>query len=348
MKRYFLVLVIILTFASLVTFAQNKVKPTIDIWYGNKQNFGQLGRAQNWINILGNVSRNVDWKQVTYSLNGDSKKSLTLGSDLHRLANKGDFNIDIGWDEVIEGKNTVLIEATPKTGKAIKKKVTFNVTLGTKWPLPYEVDFANVKDLQKVVQVVDGNWKLTEIGVKTVEPYYDRVLAVGDTNWTNFEANLLLTVNDFTPSEKGPPTYNVTHFGVALRWRGHAPDDLQPYRKWYPLGSQGEFLLKNELDSCTWRILFDGRKGAPKPKYSSRTNAIVLGKKMHIKAQVSTLPNGDTRYRFKQWMYGITEPKDWDVEGIEVGNRDFRSGALCLVPHNSDVTIHKISVIPIE
>ena len=346
--KHLSIFIILCCLASQQLYAQTETKPTINVWYGKKQSFGKLGRAQNWINILGNVSRNIDWQAVTYSLNGAAKKPLSLGSDLHRLANKGDFNIDLGWDEVVEGKNTVVIEATPQSGKSIKKKVSFEVALGNKWPLPYEVDFTKVKNLQQVVQVVDGNWELTGRGVKTVEPYYDRVLTLGDTNWTNFEANVLLTINNFTPPEKGPPTYQVTHFGVALRWRGHAPDDLQPYRKWYPLGSQGEFLLKNNLEECTWRILFDGGEGAPKPKYSSKSNAITLGEKMHIKAQVSTLPNGHTRYRFKQWMQGKQEPKSWDVEGIEEGSRDFRSGALCLVPHNSDVTIHRVSVIPIE
>ena len=30
--------------------------PTIDVWYGTTQNFGQLGNPQTWINILGRVS----------------------------------------------------------------------------------------------------------------------------------------------------------------------------------------------------------------------------------------------------------------------------------------------------
>jgi len=51
-------------------------------------------------------------------------------------------------------------------------------------------------------------------------------------------------------------------------------------------------------------------------------------------------------YRFKQWHKGNTEPESWDVEGIEAG--DYPSGALCLVPHNSDVTLHFVQVTPLE
>jgi len=348
MKLNAFLLFAVLSVVTTLAYSQKSKQSDIEVWYGKKQSFGEVGRAQNWINILGNVARDKAWKQVIYTLNGGERKELSLGSDKHRLANKGDFNIDIGWDEVVEGKNTVVIEAISEKGEKAKEKVVIDVTLGKKWPLPYSVDFSKVTKLQKVVQVVDGKWELTQEGVRTAEPYYDRVLTIGDTNWTNFEANILLTVNDFTPPEKGPPTFNVTHFGVAFRWRGHAPDKLQPYRKWFPLGAQGEFLLKNNLDSCTWRILFDGGSGAPPQKFTKNRKPISLGKKMHVKAQVTTLPNGDTEYSFKQWMMGTDEPAQWDIVGIEDGKRDFRSGALCLVPHNSDVTIHQVLVKEID
>jgi|GEM_PF-1931552 len=327
--------------------AQSKKVEKIDIWYGDEQSFGLNGRAQNWINILGNVDRNTEWESVTYMLNGKNGNTLTLGSDKHRLANKGDFNIELSWEEVNEGENKLEIIATPKKGKTIRREVSVNVTKGKKWPLPYYLDFSKTKNLQEVVQVVDGRWELTPEGVKTAEPYYDRVLTIGDTNWTNYEANIELTIHDFTPSEKGPPTYDVTHFGVALRWRGHVPNGLQPSRQWYPLGSQGEFFLKDDLQTCTWRILYNGGKDAPKPTYSTKKNAIQLNEKIKIRAQVSTLPNGDTQYRFKQWKLHDPEPFKWDVEGIENGSDDFPSGALCLVPHNSNVTIHQLVVQPL-
>ena len=41
-------------------------------------------------------------------------------------------------------------------------------------------------------------------------------------------------------------------------------------------------------------------------------------------------------------MEAVPEPDAWDVEGFE--EDDYDSGALCLVPHNSDVTIHSVRV----
>ena len=38
-------------------------------------------------------------------------------------------------------------------------------------------------------------------------------------------------------------------------------------------------------------------------------------------------------------------PADWDVQVFE--RDDYPSGALCLVPHNTDVTIHRVRVTPL-
>jgi len=332
-----------------VVFIQAQTTNPINIWYGNEQVFGTSGQAQYWINILGNVDRDMNWEEVKYQLNGGAYHLLKLGSDKHRLANTGDFNIEIGWADLNEGSNEVLVLAISENGDRFNEKVIVNIIKGKRWELPYEVDFRRISDLQKHVQVVDGNWKLNEHGARTVEPYYDRVLSVGDTTWRNYRAHITLTIHDFTPPTVGPPTYNVTHFGVAFRWRGHVPTpNHQPSRQWFPLGAQGEFLLKENRDSCTWRILYDGSEEAPPQTFTKVRKSIVLGEELNFKAEVETMSDGNTRYRFKQWIKGDAEPNDWDIIGYEDGKNDFESGALCLVPHNSDVTIHSVLVEPIS
>lgn len=319
--------------------------PKLDIWYGSTQYFGQVGQAQAWINVLGNVKNSQEIATLSYTLNGAKPVGLTMGSDLHRLACEGDFNVELTWDEVQVGRNQLLITAKPHTGPDLSQEVTLVVEKGNIWPLPYRVDFSAIEGIQGAVQVVDGYWRLEEGGIRTVQPYYDRVLSVGDTTWTNYETTVKLTINGFTPSTPGPPTYNVTHFGVAMRWRGHHRDGRQPSRKWYPLGAQGEFLLQENLDSCQWRILRDGQMKIKPPIYADRWNPLALGQAIYIKTQIVTLADASSRYRFKQWKVGESEPLPWDVEGLETG--DYPSGALCLVPHNSDVTIHELRVEPI-
>jgi hypothetical protein len=298
-------------------------KNPIALWYGPVQHFGQLGKPQRWINVLGNLSDPEQVEAATFSINGGEQRPLALGGDLHRLAQAGDFNAELSWNEVEPGENTLTITVVTAAGNATTALVQLVIEKDQTWPLPYHLDFSKVKNLQDVVQIVDGLWHLEETGVRTAEPYYDRVLSMGDETWTNYQTTMRLTIHGFTPSTSGPPTYNVTHFGVAMRWRGHHSDGLQPSRKWFPLGAQGEFLLKDNLEDCQWRILFDGTKDKPH-KYADGRNTLVIGKPICIKTQVATLPEGCSRYRFKQWTDGQPEPGGMGRRGIRGGRLPVR------------------------
>jgi hypothetical protein len=291
-------LLTLLTFLFASNFKAGLLKPQIMFWNGTEQEFGRQGRTQRWINILGNISAPEEILKASYTLNGGDPQPLTLGPDLHRLALTGDFNVQLDWNQVIAGINRLTVFAEYKNGETINKQVKFRIFDPISWPLPYSVDFRKVKNLQQVVQVVDGKWKMETDGVRTEERFYDRVLSLGDTSWKNYEALIQLTVHDFTPSSPEPPTYNVTHFGVALRWQGHTTDGRQPSRQWYPLGAQGEFLLKYP-DSCQWRILFDGSFKSKPPVYASSRNLLELGKPILIRARVETMEDGKSRYRFR-------------------------------------------------
>lgn len=321
-------------------------KNEINIWYGPVQRFGQHGRPQRWVNVLGNVCNSDRIKSLEYELNHNTLKELTLGSDSHRLALEGDFNVELAWDELDVGKNNLTIIKTYQNGEVYTSEIVLIIEQEKNWPLPYSVDFTQIESVQQNVQVVDGLWGITPQGLRTKESYYDRVVTMGDTTWQNYEATVRLTIHDFTASTPGPPTYNVTHFGMAFRWRGHTRDGLQPSRQWYPLGAQGEFLLKEDKRSGTWRILFGYGDDSPKPEYADEMNSIQLGKEMIIKGRVRTMEDGRTRYRYKQWMAESDEPDEWDVEGFDEMN-DYSSGALCLVPHNSDITLHQVLIEPL-
>ena len=319
--------------------------PAWNVWYGKKQSFGSPGRAQRWINVLGNLSNSSTVRYANYRLNDGPASPITFGGDLHRLAQPGDFNLDIAWYQCESGLNRLVLMAETLSGQQVRDTVLLNVVKNRSWPLPYAISFDTVTQLQEVVQVVDGLWTRTPDGLRTQEPYYDRVISIGDSSWQNYVVLVHLTIHGWTPSKPGPPTYNVSHYGTALRWRGHHHDDMQPHRKWFPLGSQGEFLLKQKHDSCQWRILFDGGRHKPQ-KYGEPKKTLVLDEPMFVRADVRTLTDGRTRYRFKQWMQDQLEPHSYDVIGYETD--DYPSGAMCIVPHNSDVTIHAVSVHPLR
>ncbi len=338
-----LILILLLNLACM----QSRAQESIRLYYGDTQYFGQKGQPQHWVNVLGNIADSSSVQIATFAVNGEREKTLTLGGDLHRLALAGDFNVEISWEDLEVGKNTLLITAYRKNGTTDRKQATLIIEKGNTWPMPYSVDFTQVKNLQQVVQVVDGEWELTSQGVRTAQRYYDRVLSMGDTTWKNYEVEVRLTLHSFTQPQKGPPTFDVTHFGIAHRWRGHHLDGRQPSRKWFPLGAQGEFMVKPHPDSCRWRILFGGGRKAPPQVWSPDRKHLAVGETVRFRSQTQTVADGQYRYRYKMWADEEPEPLSWDLEGYESPVSGYPSGALCLVPHNTEVTIHAVTVQPL-
>lgn len=315
----------------------------INIWYGEKQFFGHLGNPQRQVNILGNLKGNPENTSLTYTLNETGPFPLTLGSDLHRLAKPGDFNVEIETKDLQEGINLVVITAKDSTQNEVSRKVKVHYTGSKIWPLPYSIDWSKAKSIQDVAQVVDGKWQLEPNGIRTLEPYYDRVIAFGDSTWKNYEVTTSVIFHQFTPPVKGPPTYNVSHAAIATKWPGHDYDSLQPNRKWYPVGATAEFRLTAGLDSCRWRI-FDGEHFYKEDKELIRH--ITLNKKYLMKHRVRDLENGGTLFQVKLWKNGTPEPGKWDLEAEEPPG-DLNGGSALLIAHNTDVTFGNVKVIPV-
>ena len=95
--------------SSIVLFCSCAQGPEIEVWYGKRQHFGRNGYPQKWINVLGRVTPSDDVASLDYSLNDASLIPLSVGPDGHRLANPGDFNIEIDRAHLQSGENTVKI-----------------------------------------------------------------------------------------------------------------------------------------------------------------------------------------------------------------------------------------------
>ena len=343
--RFFILSIFILTACSFPSDKQandtDEEDVFINVWYGPRQHFGKSGIPQRWINILGNLTTAEGLQSLTYTINGSEPIHLSLGEDGRRLANPGDFNIDIDTARLVSGVNRVVINAADSSGKVEAKEVTIQYETGNTWPLPYYVDWAQVENIQDVVQIVDGHWQLEEGGVRTLDPYYDRVLALGDATWTDYEVTTSVIFHDFTPPHKGPPTFNVSHAAIATRWPGHDLDDNQPHVKWYPLGATAEFRLTHYLDSCRWRI-FDGVNIYVED--ITRLRTITLGKRYQMKKRVETLADNTTLFSVKLWDAGEEEPEHWDLQAREKPD-NIPSGSALLIAHNTDVTFGNIQVV---
>ncbi len=322
----------------------------IDIWYGDHQTFGVPGNPQRAVNILGNASGEYPLSRLEYSLNGQDFKPLSTGPDGRRLARKGDFNLELYRHKLLEGRNRLFIRAVDSLGNTSEKEIKISYTSDRVWPLPCYVDWAGPEPsgspagiVQDRVCIVDGKWRLEDGRIRTAESYYDRVLALGDSTWTDYEVRTSVIFYDHADPLPGPPTFGVAHAAIALRWPGHNPDGKQPNVKWYPLGATCEFQLSGGLDSCRWRILYGG--GAKTEDLSSNRK-IELGRLYYMAARVESLAGSRTRYSAKLWANGQPEPDEWDLTGIK-DPEDMQGGSALLLSHNTDVSFGKVTITPV-
>lgn len=308
--------------------------PVIDVWYGFDQEFGSFGQPQRWVNILGNVTDPEGVASLNYTLNGSGPPvSLRLGPDNRRLALPGDFNADLDIDDLIAGQNNLVLTAMDVMGNETTETVTVDFQPAPVWPLPYAIDWsalATPEEIQDVAQVVDGEWRLENGNVRTAEPGYDRLIAIGDMTWEDYEVTVPITLNS------KPGFYGV---GVLLRWNGHTDVPVvtsNPKSGWFPLGA----IL------WVWgsSIQIYGNDGEI---LDSENRSFSIGTTYWIKARVETVPGVGGLYRMKVWENGQPEPATWDLTGQEQLS-DPQEGSMMLLAHQVDVSFGNVVIQPIN
>ncbi|WP_447971919.1 Ig-like domain-containing protein [Nitrospira sp. M1] len=324
--------------------------PIIDVWYSTDQGFGQVGRPQEWVNIVGNVSDPngpTSSISLTYSLNGGPTVPLTVGRDGLRLEHVGDFNVDIDADELLSGNNSVEFVASDQASEVATKTVFVNYTPGTLWPLPYSIDWTEVSATSEILnfaQVVDGKWSIDVVetdAVRIVEPGWDRLLAIGDmSSWENYEVETRVTFNTVTSSSSAA-------FGFVHGWTGHTSDP--------PTGPSGQPLVGAPLGAISWY-----RLRVPNPPRLEISNWI-NNSEVRLKVDNSgfTLSPGKT-YSFRSRTQALTSGVLYTLKVWEVGQPESSGsliqvlnnppqpvGSLLLLAHKADVTFGPTNVIPI-
>jgi hypothetical protein len=315
------------------------VGPTIEVWYGPNQTFGSPGMAQRWVNVLGNVSDPDGISSLTFSLNGGPQQDLSVGPDRRRLWEDGDFNVEIDFADLNDGANNVLITATDRTGRVSTRDVVVNFPSGQLWPLPFNVDWSNVSDLQSVAQVVDGEWTLEAAALRTPPMGYDRVIAFGDAGWTSYEVTATITLLDLDPAGYQWPSVSPG-FGITLRWPGHSDNPVvcpQPHCGWLPAGGGFWYDAGNDGPLALW-----GDLGF----YRTRGLTIPYDAPHVFRIRVQDNPNGGSDYAVKVWPAGAPEPGDWDLTGTEPPG-DVPGGAFILIAHHVDLRVGDVNVVPL-
>ena len=231
------------------TFGSATSQPQIDVWYGDDQVYGAIGIPQPYYNVLGNVSDPDGVASLSYSVNGGAPRALSIGPDplsigpdRRRLAEPGDFNVDLAFADLQAGVNDVVLTATDANGNTATRAVQIQRHDGNVWPSTYSIDWDSVGAINDVAQVVDGKWALEAGGVRTVEPDYDRLISLGDVNWTDYEVTFPVTFNALDTSGFSSATSGGAGLGLLMRWNGHTDQPIanwQPKTGWLPHGAIG-------------------------------------------------------------------------------------------------------------
>ena len=311
-------------------------EPTIDIWYGSSQDFGQLGMPQRQIEILGNVSDSDGIASLTYSLNGGPERLLSFIPDNRRLDEPGDFVVDIFDTDLDQGTNTVVITATDTSSNTTTETVTVHYNRANVWPLPYNLDWSSATSILDVAQVVDGKWSLGTDGVRTQQLGYDRLIAIGDMSWTDFEVTVPITIHGIEPP--GPLSY-APALGLIIRGTGHSDEPVslpQPKTGWEPFGAMPWYRW---LETAGGDRLQIWAKGDTLLADDSSGKKLEVGETYYFKVRAEGI-----NYKFKVWKVGDPEPQAWDLEGDGYAD-DPQYGSITLLAHHVDATFGDVTVV---
>ena len=314
-------------------------RPVIDIWYGDRQTFGQNGVPQRWVNILGNVSDEDGVAEITYSVDGGASRSLSIGPSDRRLARAGDFNADIALNELADGEHTVRFEAVDNLGNTNTREVTVVIANTLGLPVPHSVVWANAAEgsLNDIAQVVDGKWYVEQDGsLRTAEIGYDRVVVVGDQRWFDYEVVFPVTIHEVSP-EGYSDIDGEPNMALTVGWTGHHEmDRTQPMWGFWPsTGAAGFFW--DTLEEAKMKAI--GNNGIP--SQTSATFPLPLETKIWMRVRVEVIEDGP-RVSMRAWADGSTEPSDWTVSVTD--DDDTVAGSIAIVAHHVDASIGDVQV----
>ena len=317
-------------------------QPVFSMWYGDNETFGQIGIPQRWVNVLGNVSAPSGIASASFTLNGGPAQFLRVGPNGTRLADTGDFNVEIDHALLNPGANTVVITATDNLGNVASHTVTVNwANTGQVWPLPYSIDWSTVQNISDVAQVMDGQWAIQPDGsVRTMQTAYDRVILIGDETWTDYQVTAEVTFNAFDCFDFGG--------GILVGWSGttYSSTALQPDQptSGHPFFGDGEYSTAGGPPSNAALDIYANSPSYPETTLIRDTSGwmVTLGVKYMFKFAVQRNANNTASLlSLKVWPAGTAEPANWTLQA----NTDPSTGSFMIICYRADVSFGNINVV---
>ena len=193
---------------------------------------------------------------------------------------------------------------------------------------------------------MDGYWAIQPDGfgqpsVRSVQTAYDRVIAIGDETWTNYQVTAEMTFNREDCFDFGS--------GIITGWTGHTYGDpfaLNPDqpRTGHPFFGAGEYSTAGGLPSNQAIDIYANSPSFPETTLVRDTSGFKLipGVKYIFKFAVQRNANNTSSHlSLKVWQSGTTEPANWTLQA----DGDASTGSFLLVPFRADVSFGKIDVI---
>jgi hypothetical protein len=315
---------------------QPNLAAVINVWHGNGETFGSRGTPQKQINIVGNIS-GASVTSMTFKLNNGPTTPTSVGTGSPRLENPGDFNIviDIADPNLNVGTNTLLL-----TAAGVSRTVNFSYVNNVTAHLPYLVDWSSYSSITQTGIVVDGRWNLTSAGPRTAITGYDRIIALGQRTWTDYEVTVPITVHSWpVPGDGG--------VGIIARWDGHSGQYPLP-SGWSDMGAYG-YYSNDEVPSRAGLAMW--LNGTTRVSTGIDKFEMAVGVPYIFKLRVETVTSTSARYSLKAWQQGQPEPA-WDSATFSrvyqvVDTNDKPRGGVLLVAHYADATFGDVLVTQI-
>ena len=209
-------------------------------------------------------------------------------------------------------------------------------------PLPYAIRWNEVRRIHDVAHVVDGLWSITAGGVSPEETGYDRLIAIGDVGWRDYEVTVPITVHGIDAACYNDPSVHAG-VGVVLRWKGHSNWGKDQWASGQPHFGPGPY------GAISWYCVFhdagpilnffdpDFQRPAELPR------KLDLHVPYLFKTRVETLDDDGSRYSLKVWPQGADEPEGWDLSapGSIVA---LKEGAIVLGAHHTAATFGDVTI----
>jgi hypothetical protein len=339
------------------------VASDLSVWSGLVMYYGAQGIGQNWLNIVGRAPFGTT--SMSYTLRSNSALcsfqrtpqscGLRLGPDGNRLVETGDFNLELSVDDLFECStydavfyvDLVILGAYPQT-ETVEIVFAASVLLDPNFVASWSTD-----SISDYGQIVDGNWEIdsSKQVLRNLQVGYDRLMTVGDRDWTtNYE---VLTSFILSPD----PSIS-SRIGFAMGWRGHKGkqsgvcDSLSKLQTTWPVeaiiwvrGGESLEIWTNPpaQSSAQNRTSLDSISGMG--------DSLRAGETYFIRSSIQpVLDINDVKNNFVQtkiWKMGQSEP-NWLLAATFPLNEDNQGrGSVLLLAHRTKVEFGPVEITPL-